>query len=151
MTALNRGGDRGGALIRVAHVAFQESRPATALPQWSKPETVPIGTFFSGFSFCLLRFRLVSPCPVSVSHVSDVGVVAPCMTGLISRKSSFEMIPSLAYASSNIHTVTLAAHSRLSLKSYRGERGIPEPPFLHAIAACQPGSKNHAHGPACKR
>ena len=105
----------------------------------SSAQTVSIDTIFSGFSPYVMCFHLASPGPVYVAHVSNVGVVAPCMTRFVFRKYSTTITRGLKHASS--YTYLLAVLRRLRLKSFRGARGIPETPFLHAIAACQRGQK----------
>ena len=150
ITALSKGGDRSGELVRVAHVAFEETSTSDGASLSSSTQTVSIDTFFfSEFSVYMFSFRLAPPWPVCRVYGTGVVVVALFATVRVRTRFCAEITPALVHASS--YTYFLAVFRRLRLKSFRGARGIPETPFLHAIAACQPGSKKHAHRPVCKR
>ena len=99
-------------------------RAATALSRRSSAQTVSIDTIFSGFSPCVMCFRLASPWPVYVTHVSNVEVVAPCMTRFVFRKYATTITRGLKHASSD--TYSMAACRRLALKRCHRAHGIPE-------------------------
>ena len=150
ITALDKGGDRGGELAQASDVAFEETSTSGGASSMERATNGVYGhQIFTEMKSYVFRLRLASPWPVCLAHASDVGFVALFATVRVRTRFCAEITPALVHASS--YKCFLSVLRILRLKSFRGARGIPETPFLHAIAACQPGSKKHAHRPACKR
>ena len=133
ITALNKGGDRGSALVRVSAVAFEETSSSDgAFSTELRTNGVDRHLILLGIFSSTVLLRLAPSWPVCQAHFTDVGLVARFATVRVRTKFCSAVTPALVHASSYKYFLAL---EKIALEKLQGSARHPRNPF----SACDRG------------